>query len=86
MKYLSEGAPFSRDQFVRKVLLEPRKFVAKDIYCLQDFPVNGYFDVTFKYPTGWQKLMQDFREKGNEAPLLLLNVQPLFTLPTQRNG
>ncbi|XP_055517958.1 zinc finger CCHC domain-containing protein 3-like [Leucoraja erinacea] len=28
--------------------------------------------------------MQDFREKGNDAPLSLLKVQPLFTLPTQK--
>lgn len=29
-------------------------------------------------------MLQDFREKGNEAPLSLLKTQPLFTLPTQK--
>lgn len=84
MKDLSEGMPFSRDTFVKKVLLETCKFEPRDIYCLQDFPGNGYFDVTFALPTGWQKFMKDLQEKGNEAPMSLLKVQPLFTLPNQK--
>ncbi|XP_067848307.1 toll-like receptor 8 [Heptranchias perlo] len=74
-----------REFFVKRVLLDCCGFKATDIFCLQDFPRSGHFDVTFKTVAGCQKRLQVFDEKGSEGPLAILAAEPLFTLPTQRN-
>ncbi|XP_067834034.1 zinc finger CCHC domain-containing protein 3-like [Heptranchias perlo] len=76
--------PRQRDVFVRKVLLGARGLEPADIFCLQDFPRSGYFDMTFKNVERCLKIFQAFKEKGKEAPLSLLNAEPLSALPQEK--
>ncbi|XP_062908614.1 zinc finger CCHC domain-containing protein 3-like [Mobula hypostoma] len=79
---LKEGNGFSRETFIRKLLLDCCGFKVEDLYCVQD--LAGYYDVTFWHAAGWQKSCECFSEKGSEAPLSLLKVQPLFADATQQ--
>ncbi|XP_067899215.1 uncharacterized protein [Heterodontus francisci] len=79
------GAPIDRAFFIKKILIECCGFQTADIFCLQNFPSNGYFEVTFKNVAGCIKFLKVFNERGNQVPLSILTVEPLFTLPSQRN-
>eukprot|EP00061_Rhincodon_typus_P005225 g24480.t1 len=85
VKKVDEGAPVDRTFLVKTVLLDCCGFLAADIYCLQDFPGGGFFDVTFRSAKLCERLLKVFEEKGGEGPLSLLTAVPLFVLPVQRS-
>ncbi|XP_067897345.1 uncharacterized protein [Heterodontus francisci] len=78
-------APVDRTFFIKKILFDCCGFQATDVFCLQDFPSSGYFDVTFRNVAGCIKFLKAFKEKGDRAPLSILTAEPLFTLPSQRD-
>ncbi|XP_067897765.1 ATP-binding cassette sub-family C member 5-like [Heterodontus francisci] len=69
--------------FIKRIFIGCCGFQAMDIFCLQEFPSSGYFDVMFKNLAGCIKFLKVFKEKGNHAPLPILTGGPLFTLPSQ---
>ncbi|XP_072405768.1 uncharacterized protein [Chiloscyllium punctatum] len=58
---------------------------AADVYCLQDFPEAGYFDVTFRSVKQCEQLLKVFKEKEGEPLFSILSATPLCVLPAQRN-
>eukprot|EP00061_Rhincodon_typus_P011391 g36355.t1 len=67
------------------MLLDCCGLQAANIYCLQDFPSGGYFDVTFKSVKQCEHLLKILEEKGGEGPLSIQNAVPLFVQPAQRS-
>eukprot|EP00061_Rhincodon_typus_P014897 g42267.t1 len=84
-KKVEEGTPVNRTFFLKRILLDSCGFQAADIDCLQYFSVGGYMDMTFRSVKQCEHLLKIFEEKGDEGPLSILNVMPLFVLPLQRS-
>eukprot|EP00061_Rhincodon_typus_P000962 g13290.t1 len=85
VKKVDEGVPVDRTFFVKRVLLDCCGLIAADIYCLQDFPGGGFFDVTFRSAKLCERLLKVFEEKGGEGPFSVLTATRLFVLPVQRS-
>ncbi|XP_059500926.1 uncharacterized protein LOC125450061 isoform X2 [Stegostoma tigrinum] len=85
VKKVDEGAPVDRTFFVKMVLLDCCGFTAEDIYCLQDFPGGGFYDVTFRTAKLCERFLEVFKEKGGEGTLSVLTAVPLFVMPVQRS-
>lgn len=71
-----KGNLFPMELFVKKVLLESCKFKAMDVYHLR---ASQTMDTS-------SKLLQDTWKKGNETMVLLLDLQPHFSLSSQKES
>jgi len=86
VKAQGKSAPVDRDYLVKRVLFDCCGFIASDLLVVSDYNKHqGCLEVAFNSLTGCLTFLRMCKEKENEGLLSALNVEPMFTVPTQRN-